>query len=150
MDVKWIDKMQTANKSARRKSRPDFRIAFDAQFDRDGLLGTGALLLREVSTLSEGTHLITVTATDSGGLTNAATANIRIAHEEPPLLAIERMLPDVLLSWPVTATNYHLQRAASLPGVWSNVTNAVQTVDDKAQVTLPASDPAKFFRLIKP
>jgi hypothetical protein len=30
------------------------------------------------------------------------------------------------------------------------VTNAVQTLDDKAQVTLPASAAERFFRLVKP
>jgi hypothetical protein len=118
--------------------------------DRDGLLGTGPMLLRDVSTLSEGAHVVTVTAIDSGGLTNTATVNVNIAHEEPPRLAIERMLPDVLLSWPVTATNYHLQGALSLPGSWIDITNTVQTAGDKAQVTLPAGSPAKFFRLTRP
>lgn len=118
--------------------------------DRDGLLGDGEVLLREVRTLSEGAHLITVTATDSGGLTNAATVVINVAHNEPPRLNIERLLPDVVLSWPVASTNYHLQRALSLPGTWSNVTNTPQAVGEKWQVTLPASGTEKFFRLIKP
>jgi hypothetical protein len=116
----------------------------------NGVLGTGEILVHDATTLSEGTHLLTATAIDSTGLTNAATVSITIYREQPPLLAIERLLPDVLLSWPVTATNYHLQRALSLPGAWADVTNTVQIVDDKAQVTLPASGQSKFFRLIKP
>jgi len=118
--------------------------------DRDGLLGTDDLLLREVSTLSEGAHVITVTVTDSGGLTNSATVTINISHDKPPQLHIALNPPNTLLWWSSTATNYHLQRATSLPGAWSNVTNATQVVDDKVQVTLPASGPEKFFRLIKP
>jgi hypothetical protein len=94
--------------------------------------------------------VLTLTATDNTGLTNTAVVSVTIYRDNPPVLAIERLLPDVLLSWPVTATNYHLQRALSLPGPWANVTNATEVVDDKVQVTLPAGDAARFFRLTKP
>ncbi len=116
----------------------------------DGALGTGELLVHDAATLTEGTHTLTATATDQAGLTNVATVSITIYRDLPPLLVIDRLVTDVVLSWPVAATNYHLQRALSLPGAWVNVTNATQIVDDKVQVTLPASTPDKFFRLTKP
>ena len=116
----------------------------------DGVLGTGAQLLREAGTLTEGTHQLSATATDSSGLTNVATLTIVVYREEPPLLEIALLGSNTLLSWPVGATNYHLQRATSLPGGWNNVTNATQIVDDKVQVTLPVNSAAKFYRLTKP
>ncbi|MEW6202507.1 MAG: carboxypeptidase regulatory-like domain-containing protein [bacterium] len=42
----------------------------------DGSLGTGVLLLK--SNLSEGVHIITLTATDSGGLSDSATVSITV------------------------------------------------------------------------
>jgi hypothetical protein len=118
--------------------------------DRDGMLGTGAMLLREVIALSEGAHVITVKATDSAGMTNSASVNIVVSYDEPPRLNIAQVLTDVLLWWPSTATNYHLQKATALPGTWSNVTNATQVTDDRIEVTLPSNEAAKFYRLTKP
>jgi uncharacterized repeat protein (TIGR01451 family) len=118
--------------------------------DRDGLLGTSDLLLREVSTLSEGAHVITVTVTDSGGLTNAATVAINISHQELPQLHIVLDASDALLWWSLSATNYHLQRTLTLPGSWNDVTNAVELLDDRVQVRVPAIGPTRYFRLTKP
>jgi hypothetical protein len=44
----------------------------------DGSLGQGKLLTRDSNSLSQGYHLITVTATDSNGLTDTASVNIWI------------------------------------------------------------------------
>jgi PKD domain-containing protein/Big-like domain-containing protein len=49
----------------------------------DGFLGTGDVLNKDASTLSEGNHVITVSATDSGGLTATATVNIRVFRIAP-------------------------------------------------------------------
>lgn len=46
--------------------------------DRDGLLGTGAWLPWNADQLSEGEHVITVTARDSAGHTSTATVRIRV------------------------------------------------------------------------
>ena len=46
--------------------------------DRDGLLGTGARLPWRADQLSEGEHVITVTARDSAGQTSTATVRIRV------------------------------------------------------------------------
>lgn len=44
--------------------------------DRDGLLGTGVML--RVSTLSQGVHAVTMTATGSDGQSASATFNLRV------------------------------------------------------------------------
>lgn len=57
--------------------------------DQDGALGTGADL--NTDTLSTGTHTITATVTDSGGLGDTATITIHITTAEdntPPLVII--------------------------------------------------------------
>ncbi|MEV4702384.1 hypothetical protein [Actinoplanes sp. NPDC049316] len=46
--------------------------------DRDGLLGTGLWLPRNADELSEGEHVISVTARDSAGHTGTATVRIRV------------------------------------------------------------------------
>jgi hypothetical protein len=48
--------------------------------DRDGLLGTGVML--RVSSLSQGVHTVTMTATGSGGQSASATFSLRV--EEKP------------------------------------------------------------------
>jgi hypothetical protein len=62
---------------------------------RDGLLGLGAMLLRESTRLSEGAHVISATATDSGGL----TARDPIAGFGASVLWPRAPLVDPLPSW---------------------------------------------------
>jgi hypothetical protein len=53
----------------------------------DGPLGTGAELNRNAATLSEGTHVVTLTATDQAGAATTATVTIhivRVALPPPP------------------------------------------------------------------
>lgn len=51
--------------------------------DRNGPLGTGESLNVLASTLAEGQHVITLTATDAGGQTAAATRTIQVFRERP-------------------------------------------------------------------
>ncbi len=48
--------------------------------DRDGALGTGATVSRR---LSKGTHVITASVTDSGGMTSVATVTIAVQNSAP-------------------------------------------------------------------
>jgi uncharacterized repeat protein (TIGR01451 family) len=57
------------------------------QSSLDGLLGTGPMLLREAGSLSEGTHLITLRATDSGGQAAVAQVNVNVSRTVPVSLA---------------------------------------------------------------
>lgn len=53
----------------------------------DGLLGNGASLQRLANTLTEGTHVLTVQATDSAGVEGWATVSIQILRVAPAKLA---------------------------------------------------------------
>jgi hypothetical protein len=101
--------------------------------------------------LSEGRHLITVTATDSLGLTNSASVTITVLRQLPPALAIQLTGSQVLLSWPSSVTNYLLESATSLsPAAWSTVTNAPAAADITQTVSLNLSTTNRFFRLRMP
>jgi hypothetical protein len=52
--------------------------------DRDGVIGQGDTASIPASTLSEGDHVLTVTATDSAGVSSTASTTISIARIAPP------------------------------------------------------------------
>ena len=71
----------------------DGRISGDAlewRSDRDGLLGTGGSLSRKAWQLSEGVHLITLTARDAAGVSSVATNRIYVTRFAKPTLRILR------------------------------------------------------------
>jgi hypothetical protein len=85
--------------------------------DRDGSLGDGARLLVRADQLSEGPHVVTVTARDSGGLTTSATVRItvqRVAEvpNEGPLVTVDGLTDGAaygdsqraVVTWEVTDT----------------------------------------------
>jgi hypothetical protein len=117
----------------------------------DGVLGNGVEIQRRSNTLSEGTHLVTVTVTDSGGLTNGASVRITVAREEPPTLKIEHKENQVVVSWSARFKGFAMESTASLspPIEWSAVTNTPTMAEDRLVVTLPVSDKARFYRLKK-
>ena len=53
----------------------------------DGSLGTGLVIQRSAATLSEGTHLITLTATDGGGIASTSVVNMVVLRVVPPNLS---------------------------------------------------------------
>jgi len=55
---------------------PDSGVEWTSSIN--GVLGTGVALTMAATDLSEGIHLITATATDSGGLTSTASVTIRV------------------------------------------------------------------------
>jgi uncharacterized repeat protein (TIGR01451 family) len=115
---------------------------------RDGALGSGAVLNFQADALSEGAHLVTVTATDSAGLTNSASVKIYVLRQPPPQLAIERSGNQLLLSWPSSITNFVLESSLSLaPANWITVTNLPVAADATQTVTTDLSAQTKFFRL---
>jgi uncharacterized repeat protein (TIGR01451 family) len=117
----------------------------------DGPLGSGAELDFEASVLSEGMHLITVTATDSEGLTNSASVQIYVLRQSPPELAIQYNGGQIQVSWPSSYTNYVLEASLSLaPSSWTLVTNAPVAADITQTVNLKLSNTDRFFRLLMP
>jgi hypothetical protein len=115
----------------------------------DNSLGQGAVLNLEADTLSEGTHLITVTATDSAGLSSSASVQINVLNAPPPQLSIDLSDPShAEVSWLSSATNYLLQVTTDLTsGNWTAVTNAPEAADAIQTVTVPLTPAASFFRL---
>jgi hypothetical protein len=66
-------------------------------------------------------------------------------------LKITRTASGVALSWPVQATNYVLEAAATLPAIsWYPVTNNPTVGPTERSVELPITGAAKFFRLRAP
>jgi hypothetical protein len=117
----------------------------------NGSLGYGAVLNLATGVLSQGTHLITVTATDSLGLTNSAQTTIYVLSQPPPLLAVQLNGSQIMLSWPSSVTNYLLESSISLSApAWSTVTNVPAAADITQTVNLNLSSTNQFFRLRMP
>jgi hypothetical protein len=114
----------------------------------DGVLGSGAELNFAATDLSEGTHLITVTAINNEGLTNSASALIYVLRQSPPELAIQRQGNQIQLTWPSSYTNYVLESTFSLaPISWTAVTNTPVAAYSDQTVTTSVSSQMQFFRL---
>jgi hypothetical protein len=115
----------------------------------DGPLGSGDVLNFEADALSEGTHLITVTATDSAGLTNSVSAQIYVLHAPQPQLSITLDTNNQAdITWLSSATNYVLEESTNVSsGTWFAVTNEPVAADAEQTVTVNLSPTANFFRL---
>ena len=115
----------------------------------DGSLGNGTELNFEAGALSEGPHLITVTAMDSAGLTNKASVQIYVLHAPPPQLSINlngNNRADI--TWPSSVTNYVLEASTNLSlGAWGAVTNEPVAADAEQTVTVNLFPNTSFFRL---
>jgi hypothetical protein len=119
----------------------------------DGVLGLGQTLIRQASDLSEGTHLITVTATDSAGATNSASVPIDVRRLPPPALSVVEFLGpagdrQVLLSWPALVSAYMLETTDDLlTGVWVPVPDPPVIVENDFVVILTIGEQKRFYRL---
>ncbi len=80
--------------------------------------------------------------------------NIARAYPLPlPTLSVRRSGPEVMVSWPASdAAGFALEQAGTLAAPASWVTNAASVTDDGTNnsVSLPAANPAQFFRLRRP
>jgi hypothetical protein len=92
---------------------------------------TGALTQEQIDTIMTG---------DFSGFVSA-----------PPRLSAAIANGNATLSWPSSATGFHLQSVASLPApAWTNVTNTPVPMGGSLTVTLPADAGTQFFRLTSP
>ena len=67
-----------------------------------------------------------------------------------PALKIAQADQNLVLSWPLWATNFALQQSGGMvspPVIWTNLTVTVGVSNDQNVVTLPVADVMKFFRL---
>ena len=117
----------------------------------NGALGNGEVLNFEAGALSEGTHIITVTATDSLNLTGSASVKIHVLRSPPPSLGIQLAGNHALLTWPSSVTNYVLESTLALPTTnWFTVTNVPVAADAEQTVTVDIATTSKFYRLRMP
>ncbi|HUD47917.1 MAG TPA: hypothetical protein VMR33_13870 [Candidatus Baltobacteraceae bacterium] len=122
--------------------------------DHDGPLGEGDQVTFDAIQLSEGYHTITVTATDSAGLTNSAVTHLWELHYPQPQLSIQVLAgaTNATLAWPSYDTNYVLQSSGSLATGWATITNNPPVSDSdvyqQATVSVPISNTNTFFRLM--
>jgi hypothetical protein len=74
-----------------------------------------------------------------------------IPHPAPPL-ATELTPGGLKLSWPVFPPEFELETTTALgmPTLWSSNTAPVIVANGTNYVTLPADEPARYFRLRKP
>jgi YVTN family beta-propeller protein len=69
------------------------------------------------------------------------------ADEPLPQLQISQAAGKMLLSWPLSATGFNLQQAASLDATWNDNTNPVTIVNNSNIVTNDPTTAAVYFRL---
>jgi hypothetical protein len=83
----------------------------------------------------------------------ASYANGAVIISPIPSLRIALSDHDVLLAWPLWATNFSLQEAdgsLAAPVTWTNLSVTVGVSNDESVVTLPVSSVGKFYRLYHP
>ena len=99
-----------------------------------------------------------IAVTVSGlSLSGAAAGNYSLtqpaglaANISSPSLQIFASKPNIVLSWPASATDYVLKQTASLalPVTWSPVTNSITIVGTNNTVSINAASGVRFFELI--
>ena len=82
----------------------------------------------------------------------AAYVDGTVLVNPPPALKIARAGQNIVLSWPLWASNFVPQSAdAVLPPVtWTNVAGSVVVSNGENVVTLPMTGSTKFYRLSSP
>jgi len=82
---------------------------------------------------------------------NTARSVVSVAGPSIPTLQVTRASGNtVQLTWPTTATNFVLQAAGSLAGVWSRLPNGVSLVNGHFLLTDNDTNSARFYRLALP
>jgi uncharacterized repeat protein (TIGR01451 family) len=85
----------------------------------------------------------------SVSIVSGDVSGVNFVVETLPRIEAQADGPNVLLSWPASATNFYLQGAPAVIGTWTNVTTAPTTNGTALQLELPAISHG-VFRLIKP
>jgi hypothetical protein len=113
--------------------------------------GTGADgLVRSIALQPDGNVLIGGDFTFVNGAVRPRVARL-YGDSVAPALSIVRSNAFVILSWPVTGLNFHLQESTNLfPAAWSPVSQAAVTNAGQVSVTVPTTVGRKFFRLKSP
>jgi hypothetical protein len=82
-------------------------------------------------------------------LGSPASATLTIQDDDlPPVLSIQSLAADVVLSWPTQASNFQLERALAIGNTnWIAVTNSPVILADKFVVTNSVAASNNFYRL---
>jgi uncharacterized repeat protein (TIGR01451 family) len=119
--------------------------------------------LGNLMTNRSATMTVTVTAIESGTMTNvitvrdgagaASAASIQVIQiGGPPRLSIALTNQQVILSWPEVAEGFVLEATTNVgpQASWGTVTNVPAVVGDQKTVTSPVLGTNQFYRLKKP
>jgi hypothetical protein len=88
-----------------------------------------------------------------GGIGEFGSESYALAFDFAPAhLAIERQEESVTVAWPINQAGFLLQAAEDLnpPIVWASNAAPVFVTNGVNKVTVPASNPARYFRLLRP
>ena len=91
-----------------------------------------------VASSSDGNRLVAV----------AATGQVYIAQPSPPLISLKSFGTNLIVSWPLSASGFHLQQNANLKvGTWADLTNSPIVTNSLNQVTVAKTNGPTFYRL---
>jgi hypothetical protein len=98
-----------------------------------------------------GTYILTALAADNTGATTlSAPVSVSVTiPPQAPALNIQAGSSNVILSWSSNGDGMIVQRTSNLvsSASWTNVTNAIQTINFSNVLTLPIAAVPQFFRL---
>ncbi len=102
------------------------------------------------STFAQGTNVVTALTYDAAGNTNTCSFFVIVQDQTPAILSINKVGTNVVVCYPQTCTPYVLEGTTSLtpPISWTAVGLPVDAVGSDFCVTIPASEPKRFFRLL--
>ena len=80
------------------------------------------------------------------------SVSLVVQTEGAPQLKITRSGGNIILSWPLTVTGFHLEDSGNLatPAGWQTNAQSVVVINGENTVTVPASAGLRFFRLHQP
>ena len=98
-----------------------------------------------------GTATVGARQVASGGGSDMFVARFNAPVEAPPLVAFRVANGQLILSWPVAAYGWGLQRAPTnpVPNGWLAAAHSINVVGDEFVVTIPLAGQKDFFRLVR-
>jgi uncharacterized repeat protein (TIGR03803 family) len=120
-----------------------FTNFYDFTGGNDGAEPFGALVISD--------NIVYGTTFSGGSSGNGTIFSLVIGPKSPPRLTITALGNNVLLFWPINATNFNLQFTTNLapPATWSNVIGGQGVLNGQNVVTNPLTGTRKFYRLIQ-
>jgi hypothetical protein len=100
-----------------------------------------------VASSSDGNRLVA----GSFVYTGYGKGQIYVAQPSPPLVSLANMGTNLIVSWPSSASGFHLQQNANLTiGTWADLTNSPIVTNSLNQVTVAKTNGSTFYRLKNP